>query len=322
MKLSHLTLTAAVLSLSACGTLFNGPSDKLFFDSNVQGVTIYDNATALCTTPCKARISHHGSTTYLTAKKAGYEPVTLILQPEVSGWFWMNILTFSMPTGSITDLASGGMFKYDHDSYYADMVKVGSAESYSKKRKARKFILQNYNQIRAEIAENNPYGEYLESLSRIIGIAPDDLLTYGANMSATEFADSVLDSSEEDESPALDSPEPVSKTDKLLSVFYPDWVKMYESDGYIGQSDKRFVNYIGYGEGINIKQARDMATKDAYNKALAPITGYADGSHAVPLRGLTLSSEFKDSRNRKIKVWQLYRYPKAQLEQDIKNHTR
>lgn len=325
MKLSHLALTAAVLSLSACGTMFNGSSDKLFFDSNVKGVTIYDNGAPLCSTPCEASIRHRNGNVYLTAKKRGYETVTLRLQPETSGWFWMNIFSLGL-YGSTTDYATGGMYKFDQNRYYADMVKPGSDASLSKKRRIRKFILQNYPQIQTDIADRNEYGEYLQSLSNLTGFSAETLMSFGTSLSATEYAASVLNDNEEEypfqETENVSSETADSDISSSPSKAYPDWVKLYETDGYIGQTDKRFINYIGYGESVSFKQARDMATKDAYNKALAPITGYADGSHAVPLRGLTLFSEFKDSRNHKFKVWQLYRYPKAQLEQDIKNNTR
>ena len=150
-------------------------------------------------------------------------------------------------------------------------------------------------------------------------------MSFGMNLSATEYAASVLsDGEEEDYQPQETIAE---RADTLVetaafSKNYPDWVKLYETDGYIGQTDRNFITYIGYGESANFKQARDMATKDAYNKALAPITGYADGSRTLPLRNLKLSSEFKESQKHKFKVWQLYRYPKSQLEQDIKNYTR
>lgn len=321
MKLSYWILTASVMLLNACGTMFNGSSEKVFFDSNIKNVSIYDNGALLCSTPCEAKIKHSNNNIYLTAKKSGYETVTLRLQPETSGWFWMNIFSLGV-YGSTTDYASGGMYKFDRDHYYADMVKLGSDASISKKRSIRKFILQNYPQLQAEIADKNEYGEHLQSLSNLAGLPAETLMSFGTQLSATEYAASVLGDNETEFYPdsAADETSP-SEADSSLSKNYPDWVKMYEADGYIGQTDKRFINYIGYGESVSFKQARDMATKDAYNKALAPITGYADGSHAVPLRHLTLSSEYKDVQNRKFKVWQLYRYPKAQLEQDI-NHTR
>ncbi len=324
MKLSASALTAAVLTLSACGTMFNGSSEKVFFDSNVKNVSIYDNGALLCSTPCEADITHRSSTVYLTAKKNGYETVTFRLQPETSGWFWMNILSLGL-YGSTTDYASGGMYKFDHDRYYAEMVRYGSDAARAKKSKIRKFILKNYPQIQSEIADRHEYGEHLQSLSDLTGISAETLMSFGMNLSATEYAASVLsDGEEEDYQPQETIAE---RADTLVetaafSKNYPDWVKLYETDGYIGQTDRNFITYIGYGESANFKQARDMATKDAYNKALAPITGYADGSRTLPLRNLKLSSEFKESQKHKFKVWQLYRYPKSQLEQDIKNYTR
>lgn len=322
MKLSAVALTASVLTLGACGTMFNGSSEKVSFDSNVKNVSIYENGALLCSTPCEAKVTHKNGTVYLTAKKSGYEPVTFRLMPETSGWFWMNIFSLGL-YGSTTDYASGGMYKFEHDRYYAEMVRSGSDAARAKKSRIRKFVLQNYPQIQSEIAEHNEYGEHLQSLSDLTGLPAETLMSFGTHLSATEYAASVLGDEDEDYRPAETDDEPAEElSTESASKAYPDWVKFYEANGYIGQTDRNFITYIGYGESASFKQARDMATKDAYNKALAPITGYADGSRAYPLRNLTLSSEFKDSGKHKFKVWQLYRYPKAQLDRDIQNYTR
>ena len=42
----------AVLALTACGTIFNGSSQDMSFDSNVKGVEIFINGMKACSTPC------------------------------------------------------------------------------------------------------------------------------------------------------------------------------------------------------------------------------------------------------------------------------
>lgn len=62
----HFKHKAGVLSvcalLSACGTIFNGSSQKVSFDSNVKNVRIYENGNYLCTTPCTEKIAHGSDT--------------------------------------------------------------------------------------------------------------------------------------------------------------------------------------------------------------------------------------------------------------------
>lgn len=88
MKLSASALTAAVLTLSACGTMFNGSSEKVFFDSNVKNVSIYDNGALLCSTPCEADITHRSSTVYLTAKKkTAMKPLLFVFSRKQAAGF-------------------------------------------------------------------------------------------------------------------------------------------------------------------------------------------------------------------------------------------
>lgn len=97
----------------------------------------------------------------------------------------------------------------------------------------------------------------------------------------------------------------------------PQWVDLFEKEGYIGQTDKRAIYYIGYGESILYQPAHDYAVDDAYEKAMASITGYGVSLKKIPIRGMRLLSEYKEEIAGKFKVWVLYRYPKIQMEKDI-----
>ena len=94
-------------------------------------------------------------------------------------------------------------------------------------------------------------------------------------------------------------------------------VDLYEKEGYIGQTDKKAVYYIGYGESVLYKPAHDYAVEDAYEKAMASITGYGDSSRKIPIHGMRLLSEYKEEAAGKSRVWMLYSYPKIQMEKDM-----
>lgn len=107
--------------------------------------------------------------------------------------------------------------------------------------------------------------------------------------------------------------------DSQQAVERPQWVVLYEKEGYIGQTDKKVIHYIGYGESIYYKLAHDDAVEDAYEKAMASITGYGDSSKRIPIHGMHLSSEYKEETPEKFKVWILYSYPRSQMERDIRD---
>ena len=100
----------------------------------------------------------------------------------------------------------------------------------------------------------------------------------------------------------------------------PQWVDLYEKEGYIGQTDKKAVHYIGYGESVLYKPAHEYAVADAYEKAMASITGYGDSSEKIPLHGMRLISEYKEDAAGKTKVWLLYSYSKVQMEKHMLNY--
>ena len=90
-KLAFLPVLA--LTLTACGTLFNGSSQDIQFDSNVKGVEIYVNGMKACKTPCVYPLDRQSSTTVIVAKKPGYPEQQTILKSELSNVAILN-LTF------------------------------------------------------------------------------------------------------------------------------------------------------------------------------------------------------------------------------------
>lgn len=316
----HFKHKAGVLSvcalLSACGTIFNGSSQKVSFDSNVKNVRIYENGAFLCMTPCTASIPRGSDSYFLTAKKNGYEDVSLRLASSASAWFWMNISSLGF-YGSTTDFASGGMWKYDRDSVFVEMEKEGGKDVSASRSQIRKYVLKNYAEIRKEIASGDEDGDYLTELALLTDMSVQEVSALGESASnGVEFTRLLLDDEEEPAASEDESDAPAPKKQ------YPAWVAMFENEGYIGQTDNNFINYIGYGEAPDMARAKALAVEDAYNKAMAPITGVADGSRKVPLHNLNLSSEYKSREKHKVKVWLLYRYPKAQLSEDIAKYSK
>ena len=174
-----------LLGVSACGTLFNGGSQDIQFDSNVKGTQIYVNGLKACRTPCLYTIDRSPTTVTITAKKEGYEEQYSVLKSELSK---KSLINLSSLVAWFTDFVSGGMWQYNRNSVYIEMVReqgsYGSGyqqynqpktqqyyyDRYSKNdetgAKTRRFSLYNYGELKSE-ASLNKSGEYIKVLSEL-----------------------------------------------------------------------------------------------------------------------------------------------------------
>lgn len=286
----------------------HGSTQTLFFESNVDGVHI-SGPSVSCVTPCSVLVKRHGEPLYLTAEKQGYKTVYGTIETSFSIFFILGTTTGGVYS-TTTDFLTSSIYKYDEDKYFFDMIPE-NAEEADKTDKIRRYILTNYPHLQKEFYQA-PTGEYLTNLSLMTHIETEELLALNENLSGTDYANAVL--------------RRYSAAPKTLfengteTVHYPTWVEMYEKEGYIGQTDRNAIIYIGYGESSSFQTARNEAVRDAYNKAGASITGMPDGSVKVSLKGLQLFSEYKHKSKQTFKVWLLYRYPKDQMEEDIKEY--
>ncbi|MBR5154390.1 MAG: PEGA domain-containing protein [Alphaproteobacteria bacterium] len=199
MKKLVLVLTL-ILSVSACGTVFNGGSQDIQIDSNVSGVDIYINGMKACKTPCTFPIERSSSSIVINAKKMGYNEQQMMLKSEFSG---IAILNLTFWPSWLTDAATGGMWKYNRDGVYIEMERAGGGyynqggygngynrgyqqqynqqqynrqpqqrynDRYSKNdetgAKTRRFSLYNYSTLKQE-ASSNKSGEYIKALAEL-----------------------------------------------------------------------------------------------------------------------------------------------------------
>lgn len=163
-----------VLSLTACGTLFNGSSQDIHFDSNVKGVQIVIDGLKICKTPCTYTLERRSSPLTIQAKKQGYEEQVTVLKSELSK---KSILNTIMWPSWLTDLASGGMWQYNRNGVYIEMEPLTRgyygqygrySENEKKNREIRRFSLLNYQSLKSEAMENKS-GEYIKTLAELSG---------------------------------------------------------------------------------------------------------------------------------------------------------
>ncbi|MBR1605092.1 MAG: PEGA domain-containing protein [Alphaproteobacteria bacterium] len=164
MKLKQYITLAVVLTLTACGTIFNGGSQDMKFDSNVKGVTLYIDGAKVCKTPCVYPVERRASSFVVMAKKKGYEDQYQTIR---SSWSKISFLNLTFVYSWTTDLATGGMWKYDRDGVYIEMDKEGrdtaQIEQDKKDRTVRHFALFGYGELKNEAASHKQ-GEYIKTL--------------------------------------------------------------------------------------------------------------------------------------------------------------
>ena len=165
----------SVLALTACGTLVNGGTQDMKFDSNVKDVTLYIDGAKVCKTPCVYPIERRASSFVVVAKKKGYEDQYSTIR---SSWSKVSLLNLTFVYSWTTDLATGGMWKYDKDGVYIEMVKEGQntaqLEQNKKDRNIRRFALFGYSELKNEAA-GNKQGEYTKALMSLSGKSAKEL---------------------------------------------------------------------------------------------------------------------------------------------------
>lgn len=152
----------AVLTLSACGTLFSGSSQMISIDSNVKGVEIYDAGMKLCETPCSVRLKRARGEKTLIAKKETYEDNRVLLGTSVNA---IALLDVFFTYGFSTDLTTGSIWEYAPNNFYVNMMKDAkfSQRNEIREREIRRYILHNWDALRKE-AQTSDNGEYLTGL--------------------------------------------------------------------------------------------------------------------------------------------------------------
>ena len=166
-----------LLALSACGTIFNGSSQDISFDSNQQGVQIYINGMKACKTPCVYPLDRQTGSFVINAKKPGFEEQQQIIKSQLSS---IAILNLTFWPSWLTDVATGGMWQYNRNGIYIDMEKTSTNHAQllqiKKDIATRRFSLLNYNELKIEAASNKS-GEYIKSLATISNKPENELLS-------------------------------------------------------------------------------------------------------------------------------------------------
>ncbi len=120
-----LFLVPAVASilLYGCATIMNRTKQTVFLQSDPPGATaIIDSATRV-QTPASVKLKR-GKDHTITFEKLGYETANVLIDHEMSGWVWGNILIGGL-IGLVIDFGSGGAYKLDPDTVSVTLKPAG-----------------------------------------------------------------------------------------------------------------------------------------------------------------------------------------------------
>lgn len=113
-NLSTILFVTIVLFSTSCATIFTGTKDRLTFNSEPSGATIYIDGIEQCKTPCTMRVKRSINETDVEFKLDGYETRLITLSKEFN---IVSILNLGNLLGWGIDAVSGAVLKYDRKTY-------------------------------------------------------------------------------------------------------------------------------------------------------------------------------------------------------------
>jgi hypothetical protein len=112
--LSTLLFAATLLFMTSCATLFTGTKDKITFNSDPSGATIYIDGVEQCKTPCRMNVKRSINNTEVEFKLGGYETRLITLSKEFNV---ISVVNLGNLLGWAIDALSGAVMKYDRKTY-------------------------------------------------------------------------------------------------------------------------------------------------------------------------------------------------------------
>lgn len=122
----------SVLALSGCASIVSKSDALVGFRStppdatveviNKAGVSVFKGVTPTSTTLSKRRGFFQGETYAVVYTKPNFDDQRFILDTQVSGWYFGNILLGGLIGMLIVDPATGAMWSFDRDGIDANLI--------------------------------------------------------------------------------------------------------------------------------------------------------------------------------------------------------
>lgn len=112
--ISTISLAVAMFLMTSCATLFTGTKDRITFNSNPSGATIYIDGVEQCKTPCTMNVKRSIDDTDVEFKLDGYETRLITLSKEFN---IVSVINLGNLFGWGIDALTGSVMKYDRKTY-------------------------------------------------------------------------------------------------------------------------------------------------------------------------------------------------------------
>jgi len=112
--ISTISLVVAMFLMTGCATLFTGTKDRITFNSNPSGATIYIDGVEQCKTPCTMNVKRSIADTDVEYKLDGYETRLITLSKEFN---IVSVINLGNLFGWGIDAFTGSVMKYDRKTY-------------------------------------------------------------------------------------------------------------------------------------------------------------------------------------------------------------
>lgn len=221
-----------VIFITGCASIFSGTKQEVTFTSTPDGALVTIQGKPMGRTPLTILTAKEKKRTAVIEKE-GYRSATIDLTNEVDPLFYVNILGFpvGMIFSSITDAASGAIYKYAPDKWHVtlqplEQSKIEFPTRIAERDKVKSYIFLFYSAIQAEAAKGG--GSHVTSLLELLGVPKVEEQVAVAKLQALSaasvepdlFGDQVLDAFAAPASPPPNAPivAPAATPEKIEGI--------------------------------------------------------------------------------------------------------
>jgi len=112
--ISTISFAVVMFLMTSCATIFTGTKDRITFNSNPSGATIYIDGVEQCKTPCTMNVKRSIDDTDVEYKLDGYETRLITLSKEFNV---VSVINLGNLFGWGIDALTGSVMKYDRKTY-------------------------------------------------------------------------------------------------------------------------------------------------------------------------------------------------------------
>jgi hypothetical protein len=112
--ISTISFAVVMFLMTSCATIFTGTKDRITFNSNPSGATIYIDGVEQCKTPCTMNVKRSIDDTDVEYKLDGYETRLITLSKEFN---IVSVINLGNLFGWGIDALTGSVMKYDRKTY-------------------------------------------------------------------------------------------------------------------------------------------------------------------------------------------------------------